>query len=611
MEIFAEIKEIGDAYAGGFSCGLTMGNSGTMGRFLKQEETQESVTYSGTDGCVLRVKKTPDNDALRVQTSFTNGSDRVIELEMITSFAIRDIDADLVHRLQSCWSAEGRLRTESVTDLHMEVSWNRCAMRVEKFGNMGSMPVRKYFPFVALENSKTGHVIGVQLYSPSSWQMEIRCKDSEKLTLTGGIADRDFGHWTKKLAPGETFYAPEAVIARGESLYEVCDKLVKAQHPMISPVDDHMGILFNEYCTTWGHPTIENLKRIADRIADKGIQYLVIDSGWYGTADAWWDQIGDWDVNEKRFPNGMKEVADYIRSKGMIPGLWYELESVTHASRYFNATEHLLQKDGVPLTVGNRRFWDMEDPWVIDYLSDKVIRLLKECGFGYLKVDYNDTIGTGCDGAESLGEALRRKVLATQRFFEKIRREIPGILIENCSSGGHRLEPSMMQLCSQASFSDAHEIPSIPLIAANLHRVIRPDQSQIWAVLRAGDSEDRLHYSVINTFFGRMCLSGDIYELSEAQWKIVEEGMEFYRKASDIIQNGRTILQQYSTASYNDPTGEQIVLREWGMRGLAIVHRFADSKAVGVPVPAGAKILAEYGSAGNDFSAKAWIYEKQ
>ena len=253
----------------------------------------------------------------------------------------------------------------------------------------------------------------------------------------------------------------------------------------------------------------------------------------------------------------------------------------------------------------------MEDPWVIDYLSDKVIRLLKECGFGYLKVDYNDTIGTGCDGAESLGEALRRKVLATQRFFEKIRREIPGILIENCSSGGHRLEPSMMQLCSQASFSDAHEIPSIPLIAANLHRVIRPDQSQIWAVLRAGDSEDRLHYSVINTFFGRMCLSGDIYELSEAQWEIVEEGMEFYRKASDIIQNGRTILQQYSTASYNDPTGEQIVLREWGMRGLAIVHRFADSKAVGVPVPAGAKILAEYGSAGNDFSAKAWIYEKQ
>ena len=81
----------------------------------------------------------------------------------------------------------------------------------------------------------------------------------------------------------------------------------------------------------------------------------------------------------------------------------------------------------------------------------------------------------GCDGAESMGEALRRKVYASQKFFEKIREEIPGIVIENCSSGGHRLEPSMMQLCSQASFSDAHEIKSIPLIAANVQRVIRPE----------------------------------------------------------------------------------------------------------------------------------------
>ena len=195
------------------------------------------------------------------------------------------------------------------------------------------------------------------------------------------------------------------------------------------------------------------IKKICDKIKGKGIQYLVIDAGWYGKAQGWWSSMGDWSVNEERFPGGLKKIADYIRSCGMIPGLWFEMESVGINSEHYQDKEHLLLKDGVPLTVGERRFWDMEDEWVINYLSEKVIKLLKECGFGYLKVDYNDTIGMGCDGEESLGENLRRKVQATQGFFKKIKEEIPGIVIENCSSGGHRLEPSMMELVSQGSFS--------------------------------------------------------------------------------------------------------------------------------------------------------------
>ena len=269
------------------------------------------------------------------------------------------------------------------------------------------MPVRKYFPFAALENSETGEFVGIQLYCASSWQIEILCKDDDTLSVVGGLADGDFGQWRKTLDPDESFEAPKAAIAEGHSLAEVCDLLVKAQNPRISEVDSDMGIVFNEYCTTWGNPSFENVKRICDRIAGKGIKYLVIDSGWYGT-ERWWESVGDWTVNENRFPGGMKPIADYIRSKGMIPGLWFEPEALAWGCRYFNDDSHILKKDGVPLTVGDRRFWDMEDPWVKEYLFEKVIKLLRSCGFGYVKIDYNDTIGVGCDGGESFGEALRR-----------------------------------------------------------------------------------------------------------------------------------------------------------------------------------------------------------
>ena len=126
----------------------------------------------------------------------------------------------------------------------------------------------------------------------------------------------------------------------------------------------------------------------------------------------------------------------------------------------------------------------MTDPWVNQYLTEHVIEFLKKYGFEYMKMDYNDTVGMGCDGYESIGEGLRQNMAAAREFVEKVKKEIPGIVLENCASGGHRLEPGYMALTSMASFSDAHECVEIPVIAANLHRVILPRQSQIWAVIR-------------------------------------------------------------------------------------------------------------------------------
>ena len=279
----------------------------------------------------------PDSLFIRAWTVVENKGKEPCTLEMLDSFVIEDIEGDILHRFTSFWSAEGRHKTDRLSDLDLEYSWNHLAYRIEKYGNTGSMPVRRYFPFAAIEDSRTGKFTAVQLYSPASWQIEVIIRNDEKVTLAGGIADRDFGHFTKTIRPGEIVYAPKAVVAEGTSLEDVCDRLVRSQHPAVSPVDDQMGITFNEYCTTWGDPSEENMKRIADKLEGHGIQYLVMDSGWYLDKGAfWWEYNGDWDVNKERFPNGLKPVTDYIRSKGMIPGIWYEFETAGMKSRIGN-----------------------------------------------------------------------------------------------------------------------------------------------------------------------------------------------------------------------------------------------------------------------------------
>ena len=105
----------------------------------------------------------------------------------------------------------------------------------------------------------------------------------------------------------------------------------------------------------------------------------------------------------KQFPLGMEEAVATIREFGMIPGIWFEFENCGSQCDIFSNTDMLL--NGWPAAY--RRNTAVFGPAQTGShrLSDgKGHRFLKKYGFGYLKIDYNDTVGIGCDGAESLGE---------------------------------------------------------------------------------------------------------------------------------------------------------------------------------------------------------------
>ena len=139
MEFYAEMKLAGDEYAGGFSCGLTMTGSKTIKGFTPISETPEKTQYQNERGIILTVHKKKDGAALRTWSTVHNGSQEEITLEMLASFVLTNVEADKIHRLQSFWSAEGKLRTETIEDLHLEKSWSGAGVRIEKFGNVGSV----------------------------------------------------------------------------------------------------------------------------------------------------------------------------------------------------------------------------------------------------------------------------------------------------------------------------------------------------------------------------------------------------------------------------------------------------------------------------------------
>ena len=621
LESLVHVKRVGDPYPGGFAQGHTLHNSPSSKAFLYDSQQVERpsdglairTALRSAEGHVIEHHLTwrKGEAAVCIRTTFINRATCPVQLEMLTSFSLAGLtpfhEGDStgrlqVHRFRSGWSAEGRLETRTIEQLHLERSWSCAGAFSERFGQVGTMPVRRWFPFVAVEDVRAGVLWGAQLAWAGSWQLEV-FRQFDDVAISGGLADREFGHWMKTLQPGESLETPTAILACAQGgLDDLCDRLTAAQQRAVDaqPAVEHdLPLVFNEWCTTWGDPRHDKLLAIADRLKESDTRYLVIDAGWYKTDGTdWGNAHGDWVPNTTLFPQGLAATAQAIRERGLIPGLWFEMETVGSQSTAFSLVDHLLKRDGIPVTVRDRRFWDLSDPWVVDYLTERVIETLARCGFGYLKVDYNETLGLGCQHPDSLGEGLRQQVLGSYRFFARIRERLPELVIENCASGGHRLEPSMLALTAMSSFSDAHEAVEIPIIAANLHRLMLPRQSQIWAVLRRADSPQRLAYSLAATFLGRMCLSGDIAELGAGQWALALEAQALYQRVAPIIKVGQSRHFGERGESWRHPTGWQAVRRESvdGSALLIVVHAFANAPSVvELPLPSGGwRVVGEF-----------------
>ena len=90
--------------------------------------------------------------------------------------------------------------------------------------------------------------------------------------------------------------------------------------------NEKMAVIFNDYMNClWADPTTAKELPLIDAAAKAGCDYFVIDAGWY-SAGFWWDNVGEWKPSIERFPEGLKWLMDHIRSKGMIPGVWLEIE---------------------------------------------------------------------------------------------------------------------------------------------------------------------------------------------------------------------------------------------------------------------------------------------
>lgn len=624
-EPMVQVAFTGDSPKASFSAGISMRNYETSHRlrFVSQdvidnEEYKEVITYLADEERGVKathhVKQIKGFKVLELFCSVQNTAKKVKTLEFIDSFSISCIspfvlennpDRIIMHRIGNNWSGEGRLESRPVSSYNMEDAWSSLGTRLERFGQVGTMPARRYLPFVAMEDLDSQVVWAASMEAPASWQIEAGHYNSN-LLISGGQADYNFGHWRKNLEQGESFTTHKAFVSvvKG-TLLNACQNIAEYEFSrcQIPQSEEDLPIIFNEYTYSWGDPTIDKVKAQIGLAKDLGAKYFVIDAGWFlekSDNSNWSAGIGDWNVSKTRFPGGLKEFTKLCEEYGMKAGVWFEFENAQTTSKVFkNKKDLFLKLDGKTIVHNVNAYLDFRKPETIEYLDKKVIDLIVKSGIKYIKVDYNNNVGLGVDGAESVGEGLRQHIEGVIAFFKRIKERVPDLVIEICSSGGMRHEPLFTSLGSMCSFSDLHVVPQGAVSAADLHRVFLPRYMQIWATLNADFSEERVIYAMAQGMLGRLCISGDVNALSEKSKNAAIQGSAFYQKIKHVIKDGVTL----------DINTEHITSLRWLHSAFSLTRMSKDGqfilfyafrvngkeKAITRQIPKGFKVIDQYG----------------
>ncbi|MDT8718616.1 alpha-galactosidase [Clostridium sp. 19966] len=400
--------------------------------------------------------------------------------------------------------------------------------------NTGNWSTKEYLPMAFLENTETSTNLFWQIEHNGSWHWEISDQTAHLYLALSGPTETE-SHWFKNLKPEESFISvPVAVGVSSGSFDTAMGELTKYRRIIRRPNKDNesLAIIFNDYMNClWADPTTEKELPLIDAAAAAGCEYFCIDAGWY-SAGFWWDNVGEWQESRERFPNGLKEVTDYIRSKGLIPGVWLELEVMgikcPKASKV--PEDWFFVRHGKKVYDRSRYQLDFRNPQVIQHANEVIARLISEYGVGYIKMDYNIEPGIGTElNADSIGDGLLGHERAYLAWLDSIFAKYPDLIIENCSSGGLRIDYAMLQRYSIQSTSDQDDYRRYATIAANSPSGLTPEQSAIWSYpLTEGDKEEVV-FNMVNAMLLRIHQSGHLGNISEDRKYLVKEALDYYK----------------------------------------------------------------------------------
>ncbi|XJZ27990.1 alpha-galactosidase [Bacillota bacterium Lsc_1132] len=406
-------------------------------------------------------------------------------------------------------------------------------------------------PFMALLRKNAaedyGEVYGFNLVYSGNFLAQVEVDQFHTARAAIGINPFDFS-WL--LEPGDFFQTPEAVLVYSSKglggMSRTYHELYRTRLCRGTYRDLLRPILINNWEATYMKFTAEKIIEIAKAGKEAGMELFVLDDGWFGKRENDKSSLGDWIVNKRKLPKGLKDLAERIRGLGMDFGLWFEPEMVSvDSDLYRQHPDWCLHVPDRNRSEGrNQLVLDLSRQEVCDYIIQAVSRILTSAPITYVKWDMNrhmTEIGSASLPADRQRETAHRYMLGLYLVLEEITSRFPDVLFESCSGGGGRFDPGMLYYMPQVWTSDNTDAISrltiqygtslvYPAITMGAHVSAVPNHQ----VHRIPSLEIRGHVAMSGNYGYEL----DLTKLSAKEKGEIKEQVRLYKDIRPLVQFG-------------------------------------------------------------------------
>lgn len=294
-----------------------------------------------------------------------------------------------------------------------------------------------YMPFFNLNDGAGGLIAAIGW--PGVWQAGFTNLRENGVRVTVGQKSL-----SGVLKPGETIRSPlaavlfyEGGVMKGQNVFRRWLNgcyYINNQRQLLSAGSIEHDLM--QHATTANQ--IETLNTIL--ATGNRVEAFWMDAGWYVNGETWHKGRGSWRPDPVRFPLGLKPLTDLGHAAGLEHVLWFEPESVDPGSDLYDREDYLLI-----LPDRETRLFNFANADAADFMARLIDAKIKEFGLDIYRQDCNinpaDFWNAGAEVTGETREGFTENFYVTNflAFWDYLLANNPGLIIDNCASGGRRI----------------------------------------------------------------------------------------------------------------------------------------------------------------------------
>ncbi|MFJ5509502.1 alpha-galactosidase [Pectobacterium jejuense] len=286
----------------------------------------------------------------------------------------------------------------------------------------------------------------------------------------------------------------------------------------------------------------EYIMQMASKAADVGVERFIIDDGWFRGRHHDQAALGDWYLDEEKYPNGLMPVIEHVKALGMEFGIWVEPEMINPDSDLFRAyPDWVLQLPGYAQPTGRYQYvLNLNQPEAFAYLLERLSWLLGEHPVDYVKWDMNrELVQPGHEGRLAADAQIRQ----FYRLLDTLRQRFPHVEFESCASGGGRIDYGVLERTQRFWVSDNNDALERQTIQRGMSYFFPPEvmgQHIGHARCHATYRRHTIAFRGLTALFGHMGIELDPVKADDDELEGYRHYIQLHKTLRPLLHSGTT-----------------------------------------------------------------------